>query len=196
MKKSLLYCWLFVICGLLSVVYAQDYRLGPDDSLRVSVYREPELDRKVRISADGFISFPLLGKVKAEGLTTLELENSLKDELKKYLINPQVSVFITEFSTVTVTGQVKKPGAYPLKGGLTVIEAIGMAQGFTGSAAQNDVNVMRIEDGGKKTIRVRVADINKRGDKTRDVLLQRGDIVFVPERTITRIYSYQPGNTI
>jgi len=160
---------------------AQDYHLGPDDALKITVYREDELEREVRVSSDGYISFPLLGKVKAEGLTVPELENRLTEGLKRYLKRPQVTVFIQEYSTITVTGQVRKPDSYPLRGELTVIEAIGLAGGFTKIASRNNVKVMRIENGEKKTITVRVADISKKGDKTKDISLKRGDIVFVPE---------------
>ncbi len=174
--------------GLLTIgygpftAYAQDYRLGPDDVLNITVYREEELDRKVRISSDGYMSFPLLGKVGVEGFTVSELENHLTEELKRYLKKPQVTVFIKEYSTITVAGQVKKPGSYPLKRELTVIEAISLAQGFTKIAARNKVKIMRLnEDGEEEAILVRVADISKRGDKLEDVHLRRGDIVFVPE---------------
>ena len=182
MKKFLFCGLLFVICSsFLLCAEAQDYRLGPDDALKISVYREDELEREVRVSSDGYISFPLLGKVKAEGLTVSELENSLTEGLRKYLKKPQVTVYIEEYSTITVSGQVEEPGAYPLKGKLTVIEAISLAGGFTKIAARNDVKIMRIENGKKKMIRVRVADISKKGDLTKDVSLKRGDIVFVPE---------------
>lgn len=176
---------LSVVCGLPTFAYAQDYLFGPDDALQITVYREVELDRTVRVSSGGFISFPLLGKIRAEGLTISELENTMAEGLKKFLKNPQVTVLITEYGTITVIGQVKKPGAYPLKGELTVIEAIGRAEGFTETAAQNDVKVMRTENGKEKTLEVRIADISERGDKSKDVSLKRGDIVFVPESTIT-----------
>lgn len=183
MKQSIL----ILICVSLSVfslpqnLPAQDYLIGPDDVLKITVYREEDMDRTVRVSSDGYISFPLLGKVKAEGLTVSGLERSLIMELIKYLKNPQVTVFIQEYGTITVSGQVEKPGSYPLKGEMSVIEAISMAGGFTKIAAQNGVKVMRLEEGKKKTILVRVADISKKGDKTKDIPLKRGDIVFVPE---------------
>ncbi len=160
---------------------AEEYRLGADDVLQISVYREEELDRKVRVSADGYISFPLLGKVEVQDLTLSELEKKLTEDLKKYIKKPQVTIFIKEYSTITVSGQVIKPGAYPLKGELSVMEAISLAGGFTKIAGRNDVKIMRIEDGKKKTIQVKVADIGKSGDRTKDIPLKRGDVVFVPE---------------
>ena len=181
MKRPIFAALIFFLAVTTVSVEAQSYHLGPDDALKITVYREDELNRSVRISSDGYISFPLLGKVEAAGLTVSELENKLTEGLRKYIKNPQVTVFIYGYSTITVSGQVERPGAYPLKGELTVIEAISLAGGFTKIAARNDVKIMRIEDGKKKTIRVRVADISKRGDKTKDIPLERGDIVFVPE---------------
>lgn len=162
-------------------LHAEDYRLGPDDVLEITVYREDELYREVRIASNGNISFPLLGEIKAEGLTPLEFQLELEAKLKRYLKKPQVTVFIKEYSTISVTGQVNQPGSFPLKGGLTVIEAIGLAKGFTKIAGQNNVKIMRMKNGEKQTITVRVADISKKGDKSKDVPLERGDIVFVPE---------------
>src|SRR4030065_2943332 len=108
MKKFLFRTLLFLVClissvfSLMPLIYAQDYCLGPHDVLKITVYREEELDREVRVSSDGYISFPLLENVKAEGITVSELENSLAEELKKYLKNPQVTVFISQYSSITV----------------------------------------------------------------------------------------------
>ena len=170
-----------IIAGFSFEVSAQDYLIGPDDVLNIAVYREEDMDRTVRVSSDGYISFPLLGKVKAEGLAVPELERNMVMELIKYLKNPQVTVFIKEYSTISVTGQVNEPGSFPLRGELSVIEAIGLAKGFTKIAAQNNVKIMRMENGQKKTITVKVGGISRRGDKSKDVSLKRGDIVYVPE---------------
>lgn len=173
--------FLIAVVFLPMPLHAEDYRLGPDDVLEITVYREDELYREIRISSDGNISFPLLGEVKAEGLTPYEFQAALEEKLKKYLKKPQVTVFIKEYSTISVTGQVNQPGSFPLKGQLSVIEAIGLAKGFTKIAGQNSVKIMRMENGEKKTITVKVKDISQKGDKSKDVQLKRGDIVFVPE---------------
>ncbi len=183
--RSIGWAVLFLSCSICAVVYAQEYRLGPEDVLEVTVYREDELNRKVRISSSGYISLPLLGEISAEGLTVSELEGRLKEKFRKYLKSPQVTVFIEEYSTITVSGQVNKPDSYPLKGHLTVMKAISLAKGFTVMAAQNEVKIMRMENNEKKIITVRVADISRKGDSSQDIELQRGDIVFVPESTIT-----------
>jgi polysaccharide export outer membrane protein len=173
--------WAVVFFQPPAAAQAEDYTLGPDDVLKITVYREEELEREVRIGMNGTISFPLIGEMKAEGLNVSELEQMITEKLRRYLKKPQVSVFIKEYSTISVTGQVVEPGAFALKGKLSVLEAIGLAKGFTKIAAQNDVKIMRMENGEKQTITVRVAEISKSGDKSQDVTLRRGDIVFVPE---------------
>jgi polysaccharide export outer membrane protein len=183
MKKTTLFfiCAFLIIFSLPVALPAQDYLVGPDDVLKITVYREEDMDRTVRVSADGYISFPMVGNVRVTGLSVAELERAMAMELIRFLKNPKVNVFIEEYATITVSGQVEKPGSFSLKGGLTVVEAISMAGGFTKIAAKNAVKIMRMEEGKKKTILVRVADISKRGDKSKDILLKRGDIVFVPE---------------
>ncbi len=187
MKKNLItYFILIAICFLSLLISREiqaqgDYLIGPDDVLNITVYRENELNRTVRVSSDGYFSFPLIGQVKTEGMSVATLKLTIEQMLKKYLKNPQVNIFIKEYSPITVSGQVRKPGSYPLKGELTVIEAISLAGGFTKIAARNNVKIMRTENGKEETIRVRVANINKRGEKAKDIPLRRGDIVFVPE---------------
>ena len=179
--RAVLFAFLITAVFFPMPLHADDYRLGPDDVLQITVFREDELYREIRVSSDGNISFPLLGEVKAEGLTPYEFERLLEEKLKKYLKKPQVTVFIKEYSTISVTGQVNQPGSFPLKGKLSVLEAIGLAKGFTKIAGQNSVKIMRMKNGEKKTITVKVGDISKKGDKSKDVELERGDIVFVPE---------------
>lgn len=165
-----------------SSIEPQEYLIGSQDALIIKVYEEPELDREVRVSSNGEISFPLLGKVKVAGLTVSQLEDKLTELLgKDYLVKPQVTVFIEEYSTISVFGKVNKPGSFPLKGNLTVLEAISLAEGLAKTAAPNKTKIIRIENGEEKTIYVRIADITKRGDKSKDVYLKAGDIVIVPE---------------
>ncbi len=161
------------------------YRIGPENVLQIDVYygRDKELSRRVRVSSRGRITFPLLGEVEAQGFTVAELEEKLTYLLDKdYLVNPQVSVFIEQYSTVSILGQVNDPGAYEIRGSLSLIELISHAGGFTRIAATNDVRILRTDsDGNRSTIRVRAHDIINRGREDEDVRLQPGDIVTVPE---------------
>lgn len=164
-----------------SFTWADTYRLGPEDVLKITVYREDELTRDVRVTSNGFITYPFLGELEVDGLTVSELEEKVTSGLEKYLLKPQVTVFIKKYSTITVMGQVEEPGAFSLKERLTVIEAIGLAGGFTKIASRNKVQVMRRVNGKNKTIVVPVASITKKGNREKDVILKRGDVVYVPE---------------
>jgi polysaccharide export outer membrane protein len=163
----------------------EEYKIGPENALLINVYygRDKNLERKVRVSSDGYITFPLLGKVKVEDLTVSELENELTYLLgEDYLVNPQVSVFIEEYSTVSILGQVEEPGSFEIKGKLTVVELISKAGGFTKIADTNNVKIIRArEDGSKSSIPVRVNDIINRGKEDEDIQLKPGDIVTVGE---------------
>jgi polysaccharide export outer membrane protein len=163
----------------------KEYEIGPENALLINVYygRDKNLERKVRVSADGFITFPLLGKIEVVGLTVSELANKLTYLLgEDYLVNPQVSVFIEEYSTVSILGQVNDPGSFEIKGKLTVVELISMAGGFTKIADTNNVKVIRTADNGsKRTIPVRVNDIINKGKEESDIRLKPNDIVTVGE---------------
>jgi polysaccharide export outer membrane protein len=101
---------------------------------------------------------------------------------KDYLVNPQVNIVIEEYSTVSVMGEVRKPGSYPIKGRLTVVEAISLAEGFTKIASPNRTKVIRTNPDGTKTeIPVRLGDIMKGGQQKSNIYLQSGDVVVVAE---------------
>ena len=163
-----------------------DYHLQPEDILSVTVYEQPDLTTRVRITSEGKISFPLLGKVRAAGLTVGELKDKIQELLEKdYLINPQVHVFIEEYhlKQISVLGAVKNPGKYDMytERETTLLEAIAMAGGFSDVAAVNHTRIIRSEDDEKCVIQIRVTDITKKGQKEKDVALKPGDIIFVPE---------------
>lgn len=163
-----------------------EYRLQPSDVLNITVHGQPDLTTKTRVTKEGFITFPLLGKVKAQGLTVRELEQELKTLLEKdYLVNAQVLVFIENYNPrqVSVMGEVQRPGKYdiPPEKELTLMAAIAMAEGFTKDAEVKRVRVMRVEAGQKKTMEINTKDITDKGDKDKDISLEPDDIVYVPE---------------
>ena len=162
------------------------YRLQSTDVVNITVHGQPDLTTKTRVGADGFISFPLIDKVEAKGLTVQELESKIKKSLEKdYLVKAEVLVFIEEYHPrqVSVIGDVNNPGKYdlPKERDVTLLEAIAMAGGFTKDASANGTKVMRTENGKKTTINVRVKDITDKGDKEKDIVLQPDDVVYVPE---------------
>ena len=191
--KEKTYCIKFglLVLGFLLVaatVFAQTdrYKLQPTDVLSITVHDQPDLSTKIRITTDGYISFPLLGKVYTKGMTVQGLEKRLKDLLEKdYLVTAQVIVFIEEYHPrqISVIGEVYKPDKYdmPDERDLTLLEAIAMAGGFTQDADVDKTMIMREKDSKKETINVRVKEITKKGDKDKDIVLEPGDIIIVPE---------------
>ena len=160
---------------------SKGYTIGAGDVLEISVYEEDDLSKVVRVSEDGYISFPLIGRVKILGLVVNEAEKQIEFLLEKdYLVDAQVTVFVKEYGDIFVFGEVNKPGSYKLEGEMSVLEAITVAGGFTEFANPNSTKVIRVEDGEEKTIKVRVDDITKKGDKSKDILLKPNDVIIVP----------------
>jgi polysaccharide export outer membrane protein len=163
-----------------------EYKLQPSDVLNITVHGQGDLTTKTRVTKEGFITFPLIGKVMAEGLTVRELEQQIKALLEKdYLVNAQVLVFIERYNPrqVSVMGEVQRPGKYdiPPEKELTLMGAIALAEGFTKDAEVKRVRVMRGEGGRKRTIEINTKDITDKGDKDKDIALEPDDIVYVPE---------------
>lgn len=160
--------------------FMEEYRIGGNDILEITVYGEDDLTQEVRVTNSGFISYPLLGRIEVAGMSVVELEDYIRAALAKdYIRNPQVRVFVKEFSNVYVFGHVKEPGPYLFKGGMTVLQAITTAGGFTRIANQRKVRIVRMHGDEREVIYVNVGDITK-GDQE-DILLQPGDTVVVPE---------------
>ena len=254
-----------------------DYTVGGTDVLGITVYEEPDLSKEaIRVSGKGYISFPLIGRLKVAGLTTSEIEKMISEKLaaQQYLLNAHVAVMVTEYKSKRyfVLGEVGTPGSHPLQarerimdalskvGGveeekasnrimlirtlnpdtpgeqklviditlvdllkkgdqisninlqdrdvlyflpveqfyiigqvrapgsydmpedeLTLVEAIGMAGGFTRIASRNSTRIIRVEDGIEKVIEVRVDEITDAGKKIQDVVIRPEDIIVVPE---------------
>jgi polysaccharide export outer membrane protein len=170
-----------------------DYRIGPRDLLEISVFGLDELNRRVRVSEDGKISLPLLGEVEVEELTKAELERKLSELLKKkYLQNPQVTVFILEHQSkiVSILGAVGNPGPYELIGRQTLLQIISQAGGFT-SEAGNEIIIMRQLDNGENiSLKISLDDLILKGDAKLNIPLQPDDIINVPIDRIVSIYVF------
>ncbi len=164
---------------------SQDYLLQAGDLVEIKVYKEDDMDRTLRISTNGSITFPLIGNVKIAGLTVSEAEQKLENDLQSYLKAPSVSFLIKEYAnkTVYVLGQVKKPSSIAImpEKTMTLLEAITSAGGFTDVAAISKVKILRMENGEQKSIEVDVSQITKEGNKQYDVPLRPADVVFVPQ---------------
>ena len=163
------------------VAAPNDYRIGPGDLLKVEVFGVPDLNRSVRVNASGQISLPLIGAVQAGGLTAEQLAADIAARLAKdYLQNPQVTIFIEEFTSqrVTVAGAVKTPGIFPLKGRTTLMQAVAQAGGPTNVASLGTVKILRPEpDGTRKTLEFDLAAI--RDGQVPDPEIRGEDVVQV-----------------
>lgn len=174
-----------VTSALRQVRSSQSYVLQPGDLVEIQVYMEDDMNRVLRLSGNGNVTFPLVGNVKLSGLTLEQAEERLASRLTSYIKNPQVSMLVKEYGnkTVYVLGQVSKPAAIqlPPEKALTVLEAVTSVGGFTDIANTSKVRVLRMENGKQKTIDVDVTQITKQGNKSMDIPLQPGDVVFVPQ---------------
>jgi polysaccharide biosynthesis/export protein len=158
----------------------QPYRIGQEDLLDVSVWRDAELSRTLPVRPDGFISLPMVGEVRAEGRTPPELAEDIRQALRAYLQEPQVTVIVREVnsSRVFISGEVANPGAYPLRGRVSILQAITLAGGFTDFARRDGIVVIRPgSDGNPFTVRYR--DLVNPG-KAAILFLRPGDTVLVP----------------
>lgn len=148
------------------------YALGSGDKLRVTVFGHEDLSGEFSVGSTGNISLPLIGTVKAGGRTIPQLEKAIHDKLyPDYLKNPRVSVEVLNFRPFYIIGEVKKPGSYPFVSGMTVVNAVALAGGFTYRAKENDLLIKRANDpnGGKQKAR-------------QETLVMPGDVIVVPER--------------
>jgi polysaccharide biosynthesis/export protein len=155
------------------------YRMFPGDKLRIEVYKDEQLSQSLQIRPDGKITLPFLGDVQAAGQTPTELRDALTTSLKEYITNPVVTVIVVESTpqSVYVMGEVKSSGPVPLKGPLSVMQAIAMAGGFSEFANKKDIRIQRQTGTGVKmlTFNYKEALENNRAP----LLLQAGDVVVV-----------------
>ena len=158
------------------------YRLGAEDVLLVSVWKDEQLTREVVVRPDGMFSFPLVGDIQAENQTVEDIRGELVKRLTKYIPNPNVSVAVTKVASykVYVVGRVNKPGEYVIGHYTDVLQALSLAGGLTPFAGENEIKVMRRVRGGQQAIPFRYGDIRKGRDLEQNILLQRGDVVMVP----------------
>jgi polysaccharide biosynthesis/export protein len=163
-----------------STVPNVDYRLVPGDKLRIEVYKDEQLSQSLQVRPDGKITLPLIGDVAAEGRTSTELRDALVTSLKEYNTNPVVTVIVVE--TVPpmfyVMGEVNTPGSLPLKGQVTVMQALAMAGGFKDFAKRNKIVIQRKGAAGISTLNFNYDDAVK--GKGSIIYLKPGDTIIVP----------------
>ena len=159
-----------------------DYKIGPQDVLRIDVWKELEISRTAPVRPDGKISLPLLNDVQAAGLTPMQLAAVIGEGLKKYITNPQVTVSVAEINSrrIYVTGEVLKPGAFPLLPNMTVLQALSSSGGFSQFARVKNIYVLRKEEGKDVKHPFNYRDVVSGKKPEQNILLEPGDVIVVP----------------
>jgi polysaccharide export outer membrane protein len=163
---------------------AQDpnYTVKPGDTLSISVWKEPDLQKETLVRPDGSFSFPLVGEVDAKGKTVADLNKFVSQKLAKFISDPVVTVSIQEIrgNKVYVIGQVNKPGEFIMNPSVDVMQVLSMAGGTTPFASLGDIVILRRTPAGKQSLPFRYNDVVKGRKMDQNIDLQAGDVVVVP----------------
>lgn len=166
----------------------QDYRIGIDDRVQVSVWKNPELSVTAPVRPDGRISVPLIGDVMAGGKTPPELAGLIREKLSLYIRDPNVTVIVTDLNShefltrIRVTGAVRTPRSLPFRQGMTVLDAVLEAGGLNDFAAPNRTKLYRTGKTGTEVYDVELGDILGRGKLETNYTLYPRDVITIPER--------------
>jgi polysaccharide export outer membrane protein len=171
-----------------------DYIIGPQDVLTINSFDQADLSGRFTVEADGTFTYPLIGRLKAGGLTLRQIETELKKRLKddKFFVNPQLSVAVEQFKSqkVFIVGEVRSPGAYPLSGDMSLIEALARA-GSTLPSASGEALIVHAAPGQTtpeapstigdpaNMVRIDLRDLEN-GSLSQNAVLRDGDTIFVP----------------
>jgi polysaccharide export outer membrane protein len=190
--------------------FAQDYIVGEEDIIKITVYDHPDLTTTARVSGDGMINFPLIGSVSVQGLTVDEISGKMSRLLSDgYLVDPHVSVFIEEFKSkkTIIMGQVKNPGIYALSGHTTFLELLSKAGGLTKDAGEKAI-VKRRTGPTEEDENIIVIDLGRlveEGDTSLDIALMDNDNIYIVKAGVFYItgevrkpdaYKYEEGTTV
>jgi polysaccharide export outer membrane protein len=158
-----------------------DYVIGADDTLRISVWKEPDLSEILPVRPDGKISMPLLNDIPAAGLTPLQLKDSITEKLKKFIADPRVTVVVTAMNSqrVFVSGEVLHSGPVPLLPHMTMLQVLSQA-GFTQFANLKGIYLLRTENGKQEKIPFNYKEVIKGNHPEQNIMLKPGDTVVVP----------------
>jgi len=159
---------------------SKEYVISPNDILEITVYGEADFSTTVRVAADGTISYPYLGNIRVAGLTIRQLEAHITELLgEDYLVNPQVNIFVKEYTKISVMGEVRNPGSYEMKNIFTLMQAIAAAGGFSETADRSKVKIIRSLSSGQKILEINTDKIINR--EIPDVEVYGGDTVVVEQ---------------
>lgn len=157
------------------------YKLGPEDLLRISVWDNKELTLDLVVRPDGKISMPLIQDVMAEGLTAAQLGAEIRKKLSFYIVNPEVSVIVLQVNAPKyyMMGYITRPGTYPLRGDVSVLQALALAGGFTQFASPRSIKLIRNEGGRQEIRKINYYNLLEDGGKG-NYILRPGDTIVVP----------------
>lgn len=173
----------------IGMVVGENYVLKPSDVVSVEVYQEEDLNKSVRVEGDGTVALALVGKVKVAGMTVAEAQSLIRDLYNRdYLVDPQVSLLVVQFSpkVVHILGSVNSPGVVniPPDRDLTLTEAIAGVRGVSRLGNRRSITIKRVDqDGRARQMEVNFSRIVT-DPNVKDVVLQEGDTIWVPERII------------
>ena len=158
------------------------YRIGPEDVLHISVWKEEDLDRMVLVRPDGGISFPLAGDLQVSGRTPLEVQDEIRSRLQRYVPDAEVTVSVDTISgyTIFVLGEVEEPGQHTLGRYVDVVQALTLSGGFTPYASSRNIQILRRQNGEEITFSFDFRDVSRGRDLAQNIILQSGDVVLVP----------------
>jgi polysaccharide export outer membrane protein len=172
-------------------IFFRAYRVGPGDLLELKVFQVDELSQTVRVSEDGSITLPLLGRIVVEGLTQEGVVQKLTGLLQaKYVKNPQVTIFIKEYKNqqVAVIGAVEKAGSYELVGRKNLLQIISMAGGFSETAG-NEIFILREgPDGVTSSVAIDLKDLLVNGNQKLNISIEPNDVINVPVDREIRVF--------
>ena len=158
-----------------------DYTIGADDTLHITVWKEPEMSATLPVRPDGKISLPLLDDVQAAGMTPMQLGASIKEKLKRYIADPRVTVVVTAMNSqrIFVAGEVTHPGAMALLPNMTMLQALSSA-GFTQFANVKGIYLLRTANGQQTKTPFNYKDVVKGNHPEQNIILKPGDTIVVP----------------
>ena len=200
-------CWVLVIglVGLMGSIlafeekaYAQDseesaaliqsfntessYQMGPEDVLQIDVWKDEILSREVIVRPDGFITFPLIGEVLAEGRSVGNLAKEMNERLTKFVSDPRITIAVSQVNSfkIFVIGKVNKPGGFQIGQYTDVMQALSLAGGLTPFAREGSMKVLRRQKGIQTSFPFDYSEVLKGNNLEQNIVLQRGDVVMVP----------------
>ena len=158
------------------------YEIGPEDLLEISVWREKDLQREVLVRPDGWLTFPLVGNIRAAGKTPQELQAEMSARLKKYIPDPVITVTVLKAQglKVFVIGRVDKPGEYVVGRYVDVLQALSLAGGLTPFANERAIRILRRQGGKEIVIPFNYREVSRGQNLEQNIRLQSGDVVMVP----------------